>query len=547
MNYYNQPQDKRGTEPANPWHLLLPFFAGILFTLAVFLGSRYFLARPGQIVGRPDKFTEAWNLINQYYVDTVNQDQLMQNALTGMLQGLDPHSVYANAVDNKKEMESLEGAFDGVGIQFNIMNDTIMVVATVSGGPSEKIGIKAGDRIVTVDKKNVANIGINSDEVMKLLRGKRNSIVKVGIVRKGYKEVYQYEIKRDVIPTYSIDIAYMAAPQIGYVKINQFGGTTAHEFADVLQTLTQKGMKKLILDLRGNPGGYLDAAIQVCDELLASGNMIVYTEGMRMKSDPVFATNYGHFETGELVVLIDDFSASASEIVAGAVQDNDRGTIIGRRSFGKGLVQRQFELPDMSTIRLTTARYHTPSGRCIQRDYKQGTDAYYQEVVRRYEHGEMDNADSIKPDKSLEYHTKKGRLVYGGGGVMPDIFVAMDRDSSINAFYYVANHSAIIEYAFNYTTQNSNQLRRQYPNEQAFIKGMVVSEEMYQKFMDFFYDKSHAKKVVINNPSKAEIKLWLKALIGRNLYQEKAYFPIINSSDKVILKALETLNQKSAI
>jgi carboxyl-terminal processing protease len=413
-----------------------------------------------------------------------------------------------------------------------------MVVATISGGPSEKVGIRAGDRIVTVNDALVAGVGIESNQVMKLLRGKKNSVVKVGIMRTGFKEISHYDILRDVIPTYTVDVSYMIDEHTGYIKINQFGSTTPEEFDRALNHLTRSGMTKLILDLRGNPGGYLDAAIKVCDELLGANEMIVYTEGLHLPTEKIYATAAGKFETGELVVLIDDFSASASEIVAGAVQDNDRGTIIGRRSFGKGLVQRQIELSDKSTIRLTIARYHTPSGRCIQKNYSEGSDIYYQDLVRRYEHGEMNSADSIHFDQTLKYYTKNGRVVYGGGGIMPDHFVAIDRDSNLMAFYQIANNSAFIEYAFNHTTQYGTQIKSQYPNAKSFVKKMNVSDILYQDFIRFYIQKSGNKNLVINDQSKTEIKRWLKALIGRNLYQEEGYYPIINLSDNVILEAL---------
>ena len=517
-----------------PFSLIMAFLGGILLTLLLL-----HVLRKGTDITGNDKFDEVMQYIERYYVDTVNREQLLEDALRGMLQSLDPHSTYVNAIENRQEMELLDGAFEGVGIQFNIMNDTVMVVATVSGGPSEKVGIRAGDRIVTVDDTQVAGVGIASSQVLKMLRGKKNSIVKVGIMRVGFKEMYHYNIKRDVIPTYTVDVSYMIDNHTGYIKINQFGSTTSEEFDRALSKLIRNGMTKLVLDLRGNPGGYLDAAIRVCDELLSAGEMIVYTEGRHVPTEKIYATSVGKFEKGELVVLIDDFSASASEIVAGAVQDNDRGTIIGRRSFGKGLVQRQIDLSDKSTIRLTIARYHTPSGRCIQKNYSQGTDIYYQDLVRRYEHGEMNNADSIRFDQTLKYHTKNGRAVYGGGGIMPDRFVALDRDSALAAFYQVVNNSAFVEYAFDYTTQYSVQIKAQYPDAQSFVKRMSISDEMYRNFMQFYIKKGGSKNLLINERSKTEIKRWLKALIGRNVYQEEAYYPIINESDNVILEAIK--------
>ena len=298
-------------------------------------------------------------------------------------------------------------------------------------------------------------------------------------------------------------------------------------------------MTKLILDLRGNPGGYLEAAISVCDELLSAGELIVYTEGLRVKTEKIKATSYGYFETGEVVILIDDFSASASEIVAGAVQDNDRGLIVGRRSFGKGLVQRQFELEDKSTIRLTTSRYHTPSGRSIQKTYNKGKNDYAEELLKRYENGEMDAASHIKFDEQQKYYTKNGRIVYGGGGIMPDYFVPLDRDSNLTAFYQVLNSSALIEFSFNYTTKNMENLRRQYPDAKSFVQNMQVNESLFEELMILYHNKNKGQKLALNEASKKELKLWLKALIGRNLHREEAFYPVINSSDKVIMKAME--------
>ena len=414
-----------------------------------------------------------------------------------------------------------------------------MVVAVLSGGPSEKVGLRAGDRIVTVDGKQFAGIGIQNEEVMKSLRGKKNSKVDVGIKREGFKQIYHYRITRDVIPTYTVDVSYMIDNQNGYIKINQFGSTTGDEFANALKKLNSMSMKKLILDLRGNPGGYLEAAIRVCDELLPDGEMIVYTEGLRVKKDKIYATKYGNFEKGEVVVLIDDFSASASEIVAGAVQDNDRGMVVGRRSFGKGLVQRQFDLNDKSTIRLTTSRYHTPSGRCIQKDYKNGSLAYEEELIKRYENGEMDSTANIAFDKSLQYKTKKGRTVYGGGGIMPDYFVPLDRDEELFAFYQILNSSSIIEFAFDYSTRNQQTLKTNYPNAKSFVKNMTVSDQLLDKLFNFYSAKTGQQVVALNAASKKELKVWIKALIGRNLYQDDAFYPVINSTDKVILKALK--------
>lgn len=484
-----------------------------------------------------NKLDEVVKYINSYYVDTVNTNLLFETAINSMLQELDPHSTYANAVENKTMMESLEGAFEGVGIQFSIMNDTIMVISTVSGGPSEKQGIRAGDRIVTVDGKNVAGIGIQNEEVMKILRGKKKTTVNIGIMRQGM--VNDYTVTRDVIPTYTVDIAYMVDNQTGYIKINQFGATTANEFSDAISKLKKKGMNKMILDLRSNSGGFLDAAIQICDEFLPKGEMIVYTEGLHVPTDKIYATRYGNFEKGEVIVLIDDFSASASEIVAGAIQDNDRGIVVGRRSFGKGLVQRQIDLSDKSSIRLTVARYHTPSGRCIQREYGKGTEAYYEDFIDRYYRGEMSHSDSIKFDENQKFKTKNGRTVYGGGGIMPDYFIPLDDDSTLNAYYQVLNSSAIIQFAFNYATENKEKLMRQYPTAESYVKQMTISNDLLKQLLNFYTKKTGLKVKDLNNESIKELKVWLKALIGRDVYQDEAFYPVINSTDKTFLKAVE--------
>lgn len=530
----NTPKKKKKRYIWTPLFLALAFLLGIITAIYLIPSRQY-----GSTHKQLDKFNEVLRYINLYYVDTANNDKLMEDAINGMLQTLDPHSTYANAVENKAMQESLDGAFEGIGVQFNIMNDTVMVVAVISGGPSEKVGLRAGDRIVTVDGKNFAGIGIENAEVVKTLRGSKNSVVKIGVKRNGFDELYEYDVTRGIIPTYTVDVAYMINKHDGYIKINQFGSTTASEFANALVKLKNQGMTKLILDLRGNPGGYLDAAIKVCDELLPAGEMIVYTEGLHVKEEKMYSTGYGHFETGEVVVLIDEFSASASEIVAGAVQDNDRGIIVGRRSFGKGLVQRQFDLADKSTVRLTVSRYHTPSGRSIQKDYHNGRTAYAEELYQRYLSGEMDSATSVKFDENLKYTTKNGRTVYGGGGIMPDYFVPLDRDSNLTAFFQVLNSSSLIEYAFDYTTRNLDYLKKRYPDARSYVKGMIIDDNMFQELMRNYNRKNPDVPVHINQVSRQELKLWLKAVIGRNLYQEDAFYPLINTTDKVIQKALE--------
>lgn len=531
-NNYTDNNSSANNRVKNFFTIAISFLVGMTVALYFVPGRQSGLSKM-----QSNKLDEVVKYVNSYYVDTVNTDKLFEIAINSMLQELDPHSTYANATENKAMMESLEGAFEGVGIQFSIMNDTIMVISTVSGGPSEKQGIRAGDRIVTVDGKNVAGIGIQNDEVMKMLRGKKKTTVVIGILRQG--SVNDYTVTRDVIPTYTLDISYMVDDHTGYIKINQFGATTADEFEAAIKKLKKQGMTKMILDLRSNSGGFLDAAIQICDEFLAKGEMIVYTEGLHVPTDKIYATRYGNFEKGEVVVLIDDFSASASEIVAGAIQDNDRGVVVGRRSFGKGLVQRQIDLSDKSSIRLTVARYHTPSGRCIQREYGEGTEAYYEDFIDRYYRGEMTHSDSIKFDENQKFTTKKGRTVYGGGGIMPDYFIPLDDDSTLNAYYQVLNSSAIIQFAFNYATDNKEKVLKQYPTAASYVKGMTVSNDLLKQLLNFYTQKTGLKVKDLNAESIKELKVWLKALIGRDVYQDEAFYPVINSTDKTFLKAVE--------
>ncbi|MDR3047282.1 MAG: S41 family peptidase [Bacteroidales bacterium] len=533
--------EKSGTKFRKIILFLFPFLLGI--TVA------FIFIQPAnkRTKGNLTKLEQVLQYIDHYYMDTVNNDKLMEAAITGMLQSLDPHSTYANAVDNKILQEQLNGSFDGIGVQFSIINDTVTVVAVISGGPADKVGIFTGDRIVLVDEEHFAGVGISNEDVLNRLRGAKNSKVKLGILRQGVPTVNHFELIRDKIPTYTVDTYYMVQNDIGYIRIDQFGATTADEFSRALFKLINLGMQKLILDLRGNSGGYLDAAIAVCDELLPADDLIVYTEGLHAKSQSYLATKYGQFEKGTLVVLIDDFSASASEVVAGAVQDNDRGWIVGRRSFGKGLVQQQFELVDHSNIRLTTSRYHTPSGRSIQKQYINGVEAYSEEVLNRFQNGEMDSTANVKFDEKLKHFTKKGRVVYGGGGIMPDYFVPIGRDSTLIPFNMIANSSVFTQFAFDYTTKNSKNLKSIYATPEDFIKKMFVEESLCNELVKAYNVKNGAHPVVLNETSKKELKLWLKAFVGKNLYQNKAFYQIINSSDKTVLKAISVIKGENVI
>jgi carboxyl-terminal processing protease len=497
----------------------------------------YFIKRQDTTPNAYDKLRDLIYYIDHYYVDSVNHELLSEDAIRGILEHLDPHSTYSDAEENKTQSELLEGAFEGIGVQFNIMNDTIMVIAAIAGGPSEKVGIKAGDRIISVNDESVADIGITNEKVFKLLRGKKGTLVKIGILRPEITGILEFELVRDVIPTHTLTSAYMIKKNTGYIKIDQFGAHTAEEFTDALLKLIPMGMQKLILDLRGNAGGYLDAALKITDHFLSEQELILSVKGLNTKPEKYYASGNGIFKEGELTVLIDEFSASASEILAGAIQDNDRGTIIGRRSFGKGLVQRPFNFSDGSQVRLTVSRYYTPSGRCIQRDYNKGSVAYYEEMFQRIinEDDSVTTVTDTVPEN--EYRTKSGRIVYGGGGITPDIIVPHEKRIHSDHFYKTLNHTMLIQFAFNYANQNKILLMNRYPSAEDFIKKMNVNDEILKEYLQLYARKS-AQSIPIFNAEESKILcLWLKAFIGRNLFQDEAFYPIINTIDEVIREA----------
>ncbi|MFZ4400088.1 MAG: S41 family peptidase [Bacteroidales bacterium] len=490
-----------------------------------------------------DKINDVINFALQDYVDSVSKDKLQEKAINGMLQSLDPHSAYISSEEFNEVNDPLMGNFEGIGVQFKIQNDTIMVVNTVSGGPSEKAGIRAGDRIVKVDDKKVANTGIKDTDVIKKLKGKKGSTVKVGIFRRGIKNLIDFSIIRDVIPTYSIDISYMVDKQIGYIKLSKFSATTTQEFSQALNQLNRQGMQKLILDLRGNGGGYLQAAINVADEFLSDGKLIVYTEGKSRPKQYDYATKKGSSEKEKLVVLIDEWSASASEIIAGAIQDNDRGTIIGRRSFGKGLVQEQFNLSDGSAVRLTVARYHTPTGRCIQKSYKNGTEEYMNDLNQRYLNGELDNPDSTKFADSLKFTTPKGKTVYGGGGIMPDIYIPLHMDKNMEYYNQLTNKGLIYQFAFDYTDKN-RKLFTIYKNADEYINKFNINDIILNEFISFAAKNGVAKNMNNFTAAVTKIKALLKAYIGRNVYDDKGFYPVYLQTDNAFLKAVDELKKE---
>lgn len=428
------------------------------------------------------KFREVMGLIDRSYVDEVNTDDMVESAVTKMLENLDPHTVYVSAKDVELSNSDLKRDFEGVGIEFNIFRDTIIVLTPLSGGPSEKVGLLAGDKIVTVDGETVAGVGITNRGVIDRLRGKKGTKVVVGIKRKRQNELLEFTIVRDKIPQFSVDAGYMVDDEVGYIKVNRFAETTYDEFREKLKFLVDQGMKKLIIDLQNNPGGYMDRAVNISDELIANNDMIVSQEGKEPRANAEYrAYRNGLFEEGAVIVLINEGSASGSEIVAGAIQDNDRGLIVGRRSFGKGLVQSLFRLSDGSELRLTISRYYTPSGRSIQKSYEEGLTAYHSDYHERVKHGELFHADSIKFDDSLKFQTSKGRTVYGGGGIMPDYFIPMDTSWGSKYYMKLRNTNVIREYTLNYFQKNEKKLKKM--GFDAYLKSFEIDDKMIKEIV----------------------------------------------------------------
>lgn len=487
------------------------------------------------------KFASLLQIINYYYVDSTDQPDLTEKAIVAMLKQLDPHSVYLSKDEVAKANEPLQGNFEGVGIQFQLFNDTILVVAAVPGGPSDKLGIRAGDKILTIDGEISYGAKINNNFVMERLRGTKGSKVTVEIMRKGNKNLIDYVIVRDKIPINSVDAAFMLQDSIGYIKLTRFARTSLTEVKSSISTLRESGMKDLILDLRNNSGGFLDISIDLADEFLPSGELIVYTEGMRSPRMDFKATSRGSFEKGKLIVMINEGSASASEIVSGAVQDWDRGMVVGRRSFGKGLVQRPFMLPDSSVVRLTTARYYTPSGRSIQKPYEDGVEDYYADLTNRFKHGEFVTADSIRFPDSIKYYTTSKRVVYGGGGIMPDIFIPMDTTSSSKYYNDLWRKGVFNDYTMDYLEKNRKDLEKQFPNLVAFREKFIVDDKLMREFIDYAGEKGVVEDSTGIERSGKEIKYIVKGLLGRNLFDVSAYFELISPVDNELQKAIEVM------
>jgi len=485
------------------------------------------------------KLSKIITLIDRYYVDTVNENKLAEKAIVSMLKELDPHSQYIPKEEVKEMNEPLEGNFEGIGVTFNLLDDTIFVISPIAGGPSEKVGILAGDRIVLIEGQNVAGIGMTSKQVRDRLLGPKGTRVKVGVKRRGVNEILDFVIVRDKIPIYSLDAVYMVDDSIGYIKFNRFAKTTQDEFNLALDSLNRLGCKDLILDLSGNGGGYLEIAVRLTDNFLRKGEVIVYTEGVNSPRYDYNATSDGLFEKGRLIVIIDEGSASASEILAGAIQDWDRGLVVGRRSFGKGLVQRAFEMPDSSLVRLTIARYYTPSGRCIQKPYAEGYDEYEKDISTRYAKGEFLNEDSIHLSDSLRFFTLRSkRKVYGGGGIMPDYFIPYDTSGNSKYFRELLAKGILHRFVLNYVDDNRKQLRKLYPVFSLFDTGFVITTEFRDKLIKYaenndlpFNEKDYAV-------SGKEIELLIKAYIARDIWTTSEFYKVLNTSNNSISKAI---------
>lgn len=527
----------------SPRQIALPLVLGIGLAAGVLIGASLDSKPMGPTESGEDirKLREVLSLIQEEYVDTARTGRLVDDAISHMLEKLDPHSAYIPISERVEANEDLQGGFEGIGIEFNIFHDTLVVVTAISGGPSAAVGLRAGDKIVKVGDKGIASVGLTNAQVQKLLKGPKGTEAKLEVIRKNEKSPLTFTIIRDKIPQNSVDVAYMVDAEIGYIKINRFSQKTFEEFQEAMDTLRTQGMKKLILDLQGNPGGYMNQAIDIADEFLSEGKKIVFTHGKDGKYDSdARSTEKGEFETGDLIVLLNEGSASASEILAGALQDNDRALLVGRRSFGKGLVQSPFDLSDGSELRLTISRYYTPSGRSIQKPYGD-LEEYSRDINRRFRRGEFFHADSIHFSDSLKYQTANGRTVYGGGGIMPDYFVPLD--TTQNSRYlnelYIAN--AIQEYTFNYATAHKDELNRM--GFAKFFSQFNVTDAMLEQLVN----------VGIQNKVKADrgdlarhkriFQINVKAQIARRIWDNEGFYPVFNESNEILQQAIRLFDR----
>ncbi|MFY0627874.1 MAG: S41 family peptidase [Reichenbachiella sp.] len=526
----------------------LPIFLALAISLGIFIGAWTSSPEPSgtDLSKSVGKFREILNYIDRNYVDEVETEVLVEKAISEMLEDLDPHSVYITAEELKYSLADLEGNFEGIGIEYSIFRDTIHVVTPLSGGPSEEVGLKAGDKIIEVNDEVVAGIGIKNKGVLDRLRGDKGSEVKVSILRKNEEALLDFNIIRDKIPQFSVDAAYMVDDEIGYIKVNRFTATTYDEFKVALKKLNDQGLEKLVLDLTGNPGGYMDKAIKMADEFLAGNPMIVFTKGKEYRYNQEHRADFsGGFEDKPLIVLIDEGSASASEIVSGAIQDNDRGLIVGRRSFGKGLVQMPMDLSDGSELRLTISRYYTPSGRSIQKDYDGNLDDYHSDIYERYNTGEMYSADKIEINDSLAFKTAKGRTVYGGGGIVPDFFVPIDTVGSSRYLNRLFNSNSIREFALKYSDENRESLMTE--GYSKYFSSFEVTGTMLKELIAI----AESNKLKFDQKefeySKKLIKIYVKAQIARGVWDNDGFYPIFNQTNEIYNQALTLFDDAEEI
>lgn len=526
----------------------LPIILALAISAGIWIGATFAEPKGNQNDLRAAlyKLQEIMTYVDRDYVDTVNTNELVEYGINKMLEHLDPHSSYIPAKDASLAQSQLDGEFDGIGVEFGIIRDTIYVVAPLTGGPSEALGIQSGDQIIRVDGDTLAGVGVTNRDVFEKLRGPKGSVVIVDIKRKNQKDLITYNITRDKIPQYSINASYMVDKEVGYIKITRFAATTSDEFKASLEDLKSKGMKKLIIDLQGNPGGYMGAAINVADELLGDQDLIVSQEGkVEQYNNKAYAFKKGMFESGPLIVLVNEGSASASEILSGAVQDNDRGLIVGRRSFGKGLVQMPIDLSDGAELRLTIARYYTPSGRSIQKPYGANYEAYEHDWIDRFEHGEFFSADSIKFNDSLKYETAKGRTVYGGGGIMPDYFVPLD--TTMNSAYInkLFSSDANREFVLDYVTKNKSKFESM--SVEDYRDNFVVSDEMLKELVAVGEKNKVKFDQADFNKSKEYLKVLVKAHVARQLYDDSAFYMVVNEINEVFTHALKLFDEAERI
>lgn len=522
----------------------MKYLAAAVICAAATFGISAQYSRSNSASRQQQKLLMVENIVNNLYVDNVDEEKIVENAVRGILENLDPHSSYSTKEETTSSQETMQGSFSGIGIQFNMQKDTLYVVQTIAGGPSEKVGILPGDRFIAVDDSIIAGRKLKNTDIMKRLRGPKGTKVNIKVKRGSNAELLEFRITRDDIPLNSIDAVYMANGKTGYIRLSRFAATSYKEFKDAITKLKKQGMQQLILDLTDNGGGYMQIAAQIANEMLNRGNLIVYTQGRKSPRQNLNADGSGTFRTQKVVVMINQFSASASEILSGAVQDWDRGVVVGRRSFGKGLVQREFLLPDSSSFRLTIARYYTPSGRNIQKPYVKGDrEDYDKDIIDRYNHGELQSADSIHFADSLKHTTLRlHRTVYGGGGIMPDVFVPLDTTQYTDYHRRLVAKGIIPQFALRYVDKNRADLKAQYPDAQKFIKEFTVTDEMLNNLVDagkaekVDFDKSQFAK------SKEMLRTFVKAAIANDLFSTGAYFQIVNEQNDIYKEALSIIN-----